>query len=289
MYEWSKMKEDTSFRRSESKFIVLEHSFEAILNELEKHIPLDTFHLKVPVLQIETIYLEDSKFTIFREYLSKRKFRFKIRFRRYGHSDKLDIDEIWAEIKIKQKSISYKKRFKLTQELFIPFINGEDIFEKVSLLNRGVEDLKKIYCLTQELIKLNNLKPTLITSYERVAFQSKNKNIRITVDRNITHRSYQKPSIQKKLSAIILESKISGKVPNWYHTEENKLALLPQKRFSKYATGINSVFFPDRGLYNFYTNFAETKIMGKNTFESLLLIEQSIDLKKPMKIKKKEQ
>ena len=289
MYGWGKMKEDTSFRRSEKKFIVLEHSFEEIIEELEKHIPFDSFHSEIPILQIETIYMEDSNFTIFREYLSRRKFRFKIRFRRYGRNGVFNENELWAEMKIKQKSISYKKRFKLTTELFTPFISGEDIFEKVSQLNKGFKDLKKIFILAQELIKSNDLKPTLITSYERVAFQSKNKNIRITVDKNITHKSYHKQSKERKLKAIVLESKISGKVPKWYKAEENKLALLPQRRFSKYATGINSIFFPDRGMYNFYTNFAETKIMGEQIYNSLKLIEQSLNLKKPMKIKKKKE
>ncbi len=280
------MVEDTSFRRSENKFIVLEHSFEEILEELEKHIPVHSFQTEYPLALIETIYLENSNFTIFKEYLSRRKFRFKIRFRRYGHNGKLDENILWAELKVKQKSISYKKRFKLSSDLFIPFISGENIFDKISILNEGIKDIEKIYNLAQELIKKNNLKPALITSYERVAFQSKNKSIRITVDRNISHRSYQNPSIHTKLRAIILESKISGKIPKWYEVEQRKLALLPQKRFSKYATGINSIYFPDRGLYNFYTNFAETKIIGEKIYNSLKLIEQELELKKPMKLKK---
>jgi SPX domain protein involved in polyphosphate accumulation len=238
------MKEDTSFRRSENKFIVLENTFDEILKELEKHIPIHSFRTEYPLTLIETTYLEDSDFTTLKEYLSRRKFRFKIRFRCYGHNGKLDENDFWVELKIKQRSISYKKRFKLTKDLFIPFISGENIYEKVSKINEGVKGFKKIYKLTKELIKLNNLKPALVTSYERVAFQSKNKSIRITVDRNIVHKSYQNPSIYKKLKAIVLESKISGKIPKWYKAEESKLALLPQKRFSKYTTGINSIYFP---------------------------------------------
>jgi hypothetical protein len=280
------MKEENSFCRSEKKFIVLEHTFDEILEELGKHIPIDNFQTEYPLSLIETIYLEDNNFTIFKEYLSHRNFRFKIRFRRYVHYGKLDENILWTELKIKRKSISYKKRFKLTKDLFIPFISGENIFEKVSILNKGDKDFIKIYNLAQELIKKNNLKPTLITSYERIAFQSKNNNIRITVDRNISHRSYQNPSIHKKLKIIVLELKINGKIPKWYKAEENKLALLPQNRFSKYATGINSIYFPNRGLYNFYTNFAETKIMGENIYNSLILIEQTLKFKKPMKIKK---
>ena len=61
------MVEDTSFRRSENKFIVLEHSFEEILDELEKHIPIHSFQADYPLALIETIYLADSNFTIFKE------------------------------------------------------------------------------------------------------------------------------------------------------------------------------------------------------------------------------
>jgi len=49
----------------------------------------------------------------------------------------------------------------------------------------------------------------------------------------------------------MLESKIKGKIPVWNKKMVNKLSLLRQRRFSKYATGINSIYFPERGKYNF--------------------------------------
>jgi hypothetical protein len=55
----------------------------------------------------------------------------------------------------------------------------------------------------------------------------------------------------EQLDAIILESKISGNTPKWYEKMENKLSLLRQKRFSKFASGINAIYFPNRGKYNF--------------------------------------
>ena len=53
------MVEDTSFRRSEKKFIVLEHTFDEILEDLEKHIPIHSFQTEYPLSLIETIYMED--------------------------------------------------------------------------------------------------------------------------------------------------------------------------------------------------------------------------------------
>jgi len=58
----------------------------------------------------------------------------------------------------------------------------------------------------------------------------------------------------------------------------NELSLLPQNRFSKYATGINALYFPSRGIYNFSTNYSEAKQMPENMKQSLEIIKRAIDL-----------
>ncbi len=263
------------FKRVENKFVVLEYSFDDIQKTLVKFIPLDIFKENAPYTNIKTIYMDDDKFTIFQEYLSRRKFRFKIRFRNYGYNGLFNEDDFWAELKIKYSSVCYKKRFLFPRNLITPFIEGEDIFAEIKELNENIKGLKKTYKLMTKLIKINSLKPILITTYERAAFQNNQKNIRITIDKNIAHRPYPEPSKQKTLNAIVFESKLKKDAPNWYQNLENKLSLLPQKRFSKYATGINSVYFPARGIYNFYTNFAENRIVPEKIEKSLILLKKA--------------
>jgi len=269
-------KKEQYFKRIENKFVVLEYSFDEINNTLQRYIPLHTFDEKSPYTMIRSIYLDDEKFTIFQEYLSRRKFRFKIRFRNYGHRGKFDKNDFWAELKVKHHSVCYKKRFLFPHSKLEAFIAGENILNIIKKLNPQIKDVEKTYNLMAELIRINDFKPVLVTSYERAAFQNKSKTIRITVDHNISHKSLIGPKRTKTLNAIVFESKISKASPLWYNKMENRLSLLPQKRFSKYATGINSTYFPARGIYNFYTNFAESVTVPPKIEKSLILLKREI-------------
>lgn len=268
------MSENTSFRRSEKKYVALDKSFVEIFKTLEHHIPVDSFKEDSIITLIKTIYLDDNDFSLFKEYLSKRKFRYKIRFRCYGHDFKFDENDFWAEFKVKYKKISYKKRFRISPEIFEPFLNGKDIRKEIMKLNDNSEEVLQTYNIMTELIKVNKLLPVLTTIYERVAFQNESKEIRITIDRNITHHSHGNIEVIKKLKAIVCETKIQGESPQWYTDLVNTLSLLPQKRFSKYATGINSVYFPERGTYNFYTNYAEAKIISEEMKKNITYIKK---------------
>ncbi len=83
----------------------MEHTFEEIKEELSEHIPVHIFEGKNPYL-IETTYLDTKEHLLFYEYLNRRKFRFKIRLRRYN-----DDDNYLVELKVKHNGISRKKRF----------------------------------------------------------------------------------------------------------------------------------------------------------------------------------
>lgn len=280
-------KNPTSFKRKEQKFVIIDSTFDEIQDELAKHIPTHSFKKSCPITSIKTIYLDDDNFTIFKEYLARRNYRYKIRFRKYGYDGKFD-DELWAELKVKHKKISYKKRFLVPNNLLIPFLQGENIFKEIKNVNQGFVGLRKIYNLMVELMKINEFKPVLETSYDRVAFQKKSKRIRITVDKSIHHKALAGRAAEKDLSVLVFESKIVGKRPKWYKKLEDRLSLLPQKRFSKFATGINSTYFPTRGTYNFYTNFAEIRKKPKIIRRSLKLINSTFELENPDKSKKTE-
>jgi SPX domain protein involved in polyphosphate accumulation len=272
------MGESNSFVRNENKFVVLEKSFVEIFKTLEKHMLVDSFKKDSVITLIKSIYLDDDKFSLFREYLSKRKFRFKIRFRCYGHDFKFDEDDFWAEFKVKYKKISRKERFLISQKIFEPLLRGENVEEEIMRLNNNSEKVLQVYRVMSELIKLNNLRPKLVTTYERVAFTDEEKKVRITVDRNIKHQANDDKKNMNKLHAIVCETKIQGEPPEWYYNLVNELSLLQQKRFSKYATGINSVYFPARGTYNFYTNFAESKTISDRMTKNLEYLKKAFDL-----------
>jgi len=157
-------------------------------------------------------------------------------------------------MKVSHDSISTKKRFVLPAEHLDAFIKNEDLRAVIKEANNGLIGAQKTYRIIHALIKINQFVPVLQTSYNRIAFQKNSKRVRITVDNGITHKSLLGKPKTETLDAIVLESKIMGKSPKWHKKMVNQLSLLRQQRFSKFATGINSIYFPGRGKYNFYND-----------------------------------
>ena len=244
---------DLILERKERKYIVLEHSFDEIISEIEKHIPVYSFLDEPPLTDIETTYMDTPDFMLFHEYLNQRFFRFKIRLRRYGHEGVFK-PEYLAELKIKQSAISSKKRFILPYESYSAFLQGENLLPQIKTANYGKIGAQKTYKLIRELIRLNGLVPVLRTSYERISFQKNSKRVRITVDHKITHTGLLGREKKETLDAVILESKIMGKSPKWQKKLVNMLSLMRQVRLSKFITGLNSIYFPYRGKYNFLSD-----------------------------------
>ncbi|MCF7793835.1 MAG: polyphosphate polymerase domain-containing protein [Candidatus Cloacimonetes bacterium] len=247
------MAADLSFKRKERKYIILEHTFEEIIEQIQEHIPIFYYEDKPGLLNIQTTYLDTEDFLLFHEYLNKRNFRYKIRLRRYGYDGKYE-PEYLIELKIKHNSISTKKRFRLPAEHFAAFVKNEDLRQVVKAANQGLIGAQKTYRIIHKLIQINKFIPVLQTSYNRIAFQKNSKRVRVTVDNGITHKKLTGNPKIETLDAVVLESKIMGKSPKWHKKMVNQLSLLKQQRFSKFATGMNSLYFPERGKYNFYND-----------------------------------
>ncbi|MBC8384000.1 MAG: polyphosphate polymerase domain-containing protein [Candidatus Cloacimonetes bacterium] len=266
------------FKRKEKKYLIIEHSFEEIKQALEKNIPVYIFNGDKPVSYIQTTYFDSKDFVLFKEYLNRRKFRFKIRLRSYCQENNCNDDNL-LELKVKHDSISYKKRIHLPLEFVEDFLAGEDLTARIKKNDQSNKDLHNTYRIIKKLIDLNNLVPIFQTSYERVAFQKRTDRVRITVDRNIKHLKLLGQSKQNKLDALVLESKIKGKNPGWNKKMVNRLSLIPQRRFSKFATGMNSIYFPGRGKYNFETD-GKTIVeeVPKNIDESLGILTKAFKI-----------
>jgi len=242
---------DLSFERKERKYIILEHSFDEIVQELQEHIPVYHYEGKPALVDIQTTYLDTDDFLLFKEFLIRRKFRYKVRLRRYGYNGVFE-PVFLVELKVSHDAISTKKRFILPADYYQAFINNEDLRQVIKEANTGLKGAQKTYRLVSELISINGFVPVLQTSYHRIAFQKKSKRVRITVDNNIIHTKLLNKPKTETLDAVVLESKIMGNTPKWHKKMVNSLSLLRQQRFSKFATGINSIYFPFRGKYNFH-------------------------------------
>lgn len=266
-----------TFKRKERKYLILEHSFDSIQSELSEHIPIYIFEGDQALSNIETTYLDTANHLLFQEYLARRNFRFKIRLRRYGRCGILE-DYYLIELKVKHSGISNKKRFMLPASYLPALLKGENLKAVVKEANKGLVGAQKTYKLISKLIVMNEFIPILRSSYERIAFQKKSKKVRITIDRNIQHNKLLGKSKTASLDAVILESKIMGKTPKWYKKMMNKLSLLRQGRFSKYATGMNSIYYPSRGKYNFENEGFDNKEIPQKIIDSFELMKTYLKL-----------
>lgn len=240
-------------RRKEKKYLILEYPFEQIKDVLQKHIPVHIYKGSDCKFGIETTYLDTSDFMLYNEYLSKRDFRFKVRLRRYKNDGLFD-DNYFVELKVKANKISSKRRFILPAELLNSFLKGKDISSKIKNINLKLPEALNAYYIITQLVNMYHLIPVLRSSYLRMAFQSPDDNIRVTVDHKVVHEKLIGEYDHATLDAVILESKVIGKTPKWQKKMLNQLSPIRQNRFSKFATGINSLYFPERGKYNFYAD-----------------------------------
>lgn len=272
---------ELNFKRKEKKFLVQEQSYEEIKDELESHIPVYKFNSSDEQTTIETTYLDTVDMQIFREYLARSEFRFKIRLRRYLNGD-TEGGAYLVELKVKYNSTSFKRRFELPSEYLSDYLSGKPLKKEIKEANIGETGALKTSRVISELIKLNGFEPVMRSTYQRIAFQKKTRRVRITLDRNIHHEKLIGKPKTESLNIMILEAKIVGKTPKWHKKMINKLSLMKQSRFSKYATGINSLYFPSRGKYNFYDDNENCTSRPEN-------IQKSIDiLKKLFKIEDSE-
>jgi SPX domain protein involved in polyphosphate accumulation len=275
-------KKELTFKRKEKKYLILEHTFDQIKEDLEQHIPIQIFKGNNSVSGIETTYLDTKDFLLYKEYLCRRDFRFKIRLRRYKNDGLFD-DSYLVELKVKSNKISLKRRFTLPAKLLTRFLKGDNIKQEIKEANKGFSGAQKTYKIIAQLIELNQFVPVLRSSYQRIAFQKKTKRVRITVDQNVKHEKLLGKPDTATLDAVILESKISGKSPKWHKKMVNKLSLLKQMRFSKFATGMNSLYFPQRGKYNFIADREEDYPMPDNLVKSVELINTVIKIQEEPK------
>jgi len=275
-------KKELTFKRKEKKYLILEHTFDQIKDELEQHIPIQIFKGNNCVSGIETTYLDTKDFLLYKEYLCRRNFRFKIRLRRYKNDGIFD-DSYLVELKVKSNKMSLKRRFTLPAELLTRFLKGENIKQEIKEANKGFSGAQKTYKIIAQLIELNQFVPVLRSSYQRIAFQKKTKRVRITVDQKVTHEKLLGKPDTATLDAVILESKISGKSPKWHKKMVNKLSLLKQMRFSKFATGMNSLYFPQRGKYNFNADSEADYPMPENLVKAVELIKKVIKIDEELK------
>jgi SPX domain protein involved in polyphosphate accumulation len=217
------------------------------MNTVQKFAPVFMFAKDQPVTHVRTTYLDNETFDTYYDWLNREPIRYKIRYRQYGYNGEFS-DEVWMEMKIKNHSISQKKRFKIKAQHVDKFTSGEDVLKEVVKENKKNRDIVETYTRIQGYIVSKELKPVLTIEYKRVSFQpSEDSDVRITLDRDIVIRNLVTGQTAQD-KCVVLETKVSGpRTPLWLNDLMEELGTTQDVRFSKFAVGMQQLFFQQPG------------------------------------------
>lgn len=179
--------------RIETKFLLTEQEFIAILPELKK----DYFILEIAekaVFEYENIYMDTEDYSSHKDYQDGKETRSKVRTREYT-----DSGHAFFEYKQRQGDLRRKFRYpidlrdhgKMTQE-------STKFYEGISMSFNGRDKVKP-------------LSKSLRTEYQRLTLCSKDSSERVTIDFEIKLSSLRGDKKSRKLqNVVIVESKSSG-------------------------------------------------------------------------------
>jgi SPX domain protein involved in polyphosphate accumulation len=176
-------------------------------------------------------------------------------YEKYGESP-APISYYWIEVKIRQKERWRKKRFKIDRFHLPQFLAGEDCLQSVLAYNTetGADPavICDLYRETQETVLTTGIKPMLLLTYRRVAFQGETQRICLDWDIQYYHvgtnayayDSWKYPVEEptgKSAKAILEIKHPQGRPPDWIPDLEKRYPI-SRTNFSKYVEGMGFLF-----------------------------------------------
>ena len=223
---------NSSIPRYEIKFIAESIEHHRVLNWLYQH--NSCLQNEYPDRQVNNIYFDSYNHHSYCENIYGSSSKSKVRFRWYGTSKEPQNGSL--EIKCKRNQLNWKLIYKVKEELVV---DGYDWRTLCSEIRRRIPDQGKKWMMMNPL-------PVLINRYTRKYFISRDKNIRVTLDSNLTiYDQTRKPfpnySLKSNLpKVLVLEIKFSRDLRNHVvHTFGH--IPLRSSRFSKYISGVLSI------------------------------------------------
>ena len=177
--------------RSEIKFVCYEHNYYLLKNWIKLH--KFNFFKEYEDRNVNNIYFDSLNYKAFNDNLIGIPSRLKVRYRWYGNLfSENKKNEGSLEFKFKKNIYGYKKVFKINNLTLNPNSNWSDIKNKI--LKTLTPEYKILFNRNSEKI--------LINQYKREYFISKNKKLRITLDKNIKifdqRFTFEKPNFKFK-------------------------------------------------------------------------------------------
>lgn len=227
------------FNRYELKYVLPWAKCEAIMQELQAHLPADK-HGGQAGYRIVSLYYDSPDYDFFWAKVEGLKFRRKVRLRAYVDRNVEDISECLVEIKQRVNRTVQKRRLALPLAEAERLCSGKSIAPCPDPLDQRVAD-EVMY-----IARAKHLRPSAITTYHRQAFEGLHTNagLRVTFDTDVRARIsvlQLNANAENKLIVppgwAIMEVKANEGVPAWM------IGLLARydcqlRRVSKYCLGL---------------------------------------------------
>lgn len=222
--------------RSEIKFICYQHNYYLIKNWIKLH--KYNFFKEYDDRNVNNIYFDTLNYKAFNDNLTGLPSRLKVRYRWYGDlfAEK-NKNEGSLEFKFRKNIYGYKKVFKINDLTLNPNSNWTTIKKKI--LNSLPPEYKILFNINSEKV--------LINRYRREYFISKNKKIRITLDKDIKifdqRLTFKKPNFTLKnytQEYSVVEIKFNKEDKNFLDDLDINIPI-KASRNSKYINGVRSV------------------------------------------------
>lgn len=209
--------------RVDTKFIFTQKDLKRLLPQLTK----DYFLLNVDGILLsdyESLYFDDADFSSYNDHHKKKVDRFKVRYRKYVHSNLT-----FLEVKHKNKGRTDKSRIRVDN---IPESMNEIDFQFVK--DAGVKSKAMV--------------PALLNNFSRITLVSKSMNERLTLDLNLTYIWKDKRVVVENI--VIAELKQGKSMRNSPFYQLMKKNLIRPLKISKYTVGVIMLYGTKNIKYN---------------------------------------
>lgn len=218
------------FCRYEFKFPVTYDIMDRMVDDLAPYVEMDKNGNEYGYYTISSLYFDNDRRECFYETVNRDRFRQKLRLRVYGAAGGDSMS--FFEIKSKLNGLVMKRRTRLPLRDAVAFAQScmalpaagtayaEEALPDFSAYHASSPQVLREIC---RLIRLKELKPKNVVSYDRMAlFSREDPELRITFDVNIRTRdteldltagSYGQPRIPEKTA--VLEVKTGKDIPYW--------------------------------------------------------------------------
>ena len=243
--------------RIEKKFQVgiSQDGVAGLWRELSEYLPKYGLKPVNEITSIGSVYFDNKDCDLLRYALCGRLLLFRLRaYETYGRSPE-PITEYWVEVKTGDDGRRKKKRFRLTKTGLLEFLEGRDAGESALDYNKkgaGPHVIRDLYRESQETVLTLGLKPILLVTYKRIAFQGEVDRLSIDWDvqyylatTDVYDYSSWKYLVEKpagKADKVIMELKCSqGNVPAWFGDLQRKFPIW-ERDFLKPVEGMGFLF-----------------------------------------------